>query len=242
MTTLSAYWKYVPEDKERLFGSIDTDELKQFREWDDLEDVGWEKMTANDYFRMCESLYDILGLKEKYPLKKKDNPNEPFTPKEYFMAYSAAIHYGPTSELLELEGDSPDAFRDFAAEGFRDHTWDACEMNRIRLTPILFLDKIYIQTHFDYEEGDYPLLIHLQLELRKKGYPILKRTGYMSGKKKISITPYGDDFDWRYVFDNNIKTEGSRSLPRKRCKTLIKRVKWFPTGEWTMADDCKTTK
>ena len=67
VTTMSTFWKYVPEDKERIFGKINPEELKELQEWDEKEDIGWEKMTSNDYFNICNHLYDLLDLKTKYP-------------------------------------------------------------------------------------------------------------------------------------------------------------------------------
>ncbi len=240
-TKLSTYWKYVPEDRNRLFGEIDPDELKEFLEWEVGEENGWEEMTANDYLRACDSLYELMGIKEKYPIRLKDDEERQITPKDCFMAYSGAIHYSPVQRFLDLDGDSPEAFRDFVLENFHDHDWDAVLMHDIRLVPEISIDdKYYLRLSFRHEENDYPLLIHLLLELRRRGFPVLKRADIeelMAGNKKISIKPQGDDYDWKYEYDHKIKTSDFRFLPKVRSQALIKKIRWFPTGEWSMLDD-----
>ncbi len=241
VTKLSTYWKYVPEDRERLFGDIDPAELDQFLAWDENEDTGWKKMTADDYFRLCDQLYDLLGLKEKFPVERENGSDKPFTPKEYFTFYSGAIHYHTVEYLLNLKEDSAKAFKDFVRGGFPDaHKWEACLMDRISLRPVIMSGKFYIDIYFDHKVDNYPLLIHLLLGLREKGYPMLKQTDieeHMSGDRLIRIDPHGDDFDWRYEDSAGFYTEESRSLPAGRREGLIKEIQWFPTGEWSMADE-----
>ena len=226
VTKLSTYWKHVPEDRERLFGKIDPDELKQFLAWDKGEDVGWRQMTANDYFRICDSLYDLLGYKEKCPIERKDGSNQPITPKEYFMMYAWALHYHTSKALLELDGDSAEAFKELVASEFTDpHTWDAGMSHDVLLVPKLIGEKIYINLYLDHEITEYDQLIHLLLELRRQGFPVLKRTDIeelMSGNDLISIVPKVDSFDDKYEELLGLRTSDHRYLPGNNCDGLIK--------------------
>ncbi|MGN0438430.1 MAG: hypothetical protein ACI4F4_07890 [Lachnospiraceae bacterium] len=233
---MSTYWKYVPEDKERIFGRIDPVELDSFLHWDQDKDIGWESMTKNEYFQICNDLYDLLNLKEKYPIRKKDAQDETMTPKDYYLAYAAATHYDSAHSFLELEEDSAEAFDDFVENGYTEHhTWEVCLSPNIHLFPEKRNGKIFISVLCSVDE--YDLLIHLCLELRKKGYPIIKPIEVeerMSGEQLVAIVPSGDNFNWQYAWEIGVKTSENRSLPKGDCEELIKEISWFPVGEWKM--------
>lgn len=235
VTTLATYWKYVPKDKQRLFGKIDPDELEEFKAWDKDEDNGWTNMTSNDYFRICDCLYEILDLKSKYPMHKKDAPDDILTPKECYMAYAA--NYGTVKPFLELDGDSPEAFDHFVEKEYTEHhTWEVCLVPNIHLYPEKIDGKFYVSFSFDHKD-DYDSLVHLTLEMHKRGMPIIKPDYVlegMEGKEFIQITPDGDIFDWRYAESEGIKTCEGRFLPMGNCEELIKEIKWFPTKKWRM--------
>ena len=46
-------------------------------------------------------------------------------------------------------------------------------------------------------------------------------------------------FNFEYAWEQGIDTEESRNfpiLPMKENKTLIKKITWFPVGEWNIVD------
>lgn len=54
----------------------------------------------------------------------------------------------------------------------------------------------------------------------------------MKGKDLISIKPEGDDYDWKYARENNIKTSESRYLPERICEEMLQEIRWFPIKKW----------
>ena len=67
-STRGTYWKYFPEKKRYLFGDIDPDEYRELEAW--TEEIAADNMTSGEYFQYASVLYDILGIKEKYPINK----------------------------------------------------------------------------------------------------------------------------------------------------------------------------
>lgn len=234
---MNTYWKYVPEDKERLFGKINPDELTEFLIWDKNEEIGWPVMTSGDYFRICDTLYDLLDLKTKYPIIKRMADGVPVPPREYYKVYGD--NYSSSESLLQLDERSGDAFLDYVRDNKGDHhVWAVCQVPYIHLYPVISRNKLYVSLSFDHKTDEYALLVHLALELRKKGLPVLKPTEIeerMSGKQMVEILPYDDKFDWEYSCQAGIKTSESRRLPMPCCAELIKEIQWFPTKNWAAA-------
>lgn len=234
VTKLSTYWKHVPKDKERLFGKIDPKELGEFIEWDESQDEGWPDMTANDYFEICECLYDVLEIKKKYPVHTNETPDEPLTAKECYMAYSA--NYDSAYPLLEIDEDSAEEFEEFIEHGRTEHhTWEVCLDPNIHLYPTKVDDKYYVIMTMEREE--YATFVHVVLELRKKGVPVMKPDYIekkMTGEEWVAIAPWGDNYNWKYQEKLGIRTLEKRLLPRGNCDELINKIQWFPTDGWSL--------
>lgn len=239
---MGTYWKYVPEDKERLFGKADPLELEEFLAWDPGEDPGWTGMTVDDYLNICDCLYDLLNLKVDYPVCRKNSSREPLTPLDYYQAYSA--YYSSVKAFLNLDSHSKEAFFEFISRGTADpHTWDVCLVPSIHLCPQIINGKIFLSMIFDHKFTQYDLLIHLTLEFRKRGIPIVKPKvieDMLSGELLFEITPYGDHFDWRYAEASGIKITDNRRLPLTSCEELVREIRWFPTKKWFPADGIQT--
>lgn len=255
---MSTYWKYVPEDRLRIFGGINQKELEEFTAWDAAEITGWNKMSKSDYYNICNSLYDIIGLKEKYPVKRSDirgadikgidikgvdvkgadikGIDYNMTAKDYYRAYAA--NYGTVAYFLELPENSAEAFEEYVEEGYTEHhTWEVCLTPNIHLYPKKINGKMYIQVSLDSRIDYYATLIHICLELNKMGYPIVKPAEVekkMSGEQLVAITPYNDDYDWHYCkksgMDNYIDEQ--RLLPKDAVPELIEAIQWFPVVDW----------
>jgi len=232
-TDMATYWKYVPKHKERLFGKIDPKEFEEFMTWDSQNDCGLEKMSSRDYFDICNSLYDLLGLKDEYPVSRKDN--ETMTSKDYYMAYAAM--YGSVKRFLNLEEDSCEAFKHFVEEGGTEHhTWEVCLVPNIHLYPTLINDRFFIDLSFDHKVDDYDKLIHLILEMRKKGYPMIKPKEIeerMNPRRLIRIRPSKVSFD-SGLEGKELHLEENGYLPEGNQEDFIKEIHWFPVGEWNM--------
>ena len=226
ITKMATYWEYVPEDKERIFGEIDSKELEEFRKWDENEDKGQSQMTSNDYFGFCNTLYDLLDLKTRFPIVKSDSPS----PKDYYMAYAA--NYDSSKPFKELEGDSPEAFDKFFEEGYIEHhTWEVCLAPNIHLYPVKVDGRYYISISFK----RYAQLIHLALELRKHGVPVKKPSFIlqeMEGEQRGAIVPDDGKYDYEYASKNRIRFNESRRLPRGVNEEVYREIEWFPIGRW----------
>ena len=233
-TDMATYWKYVPEQRERLFGKINPLELDEFLAWDAEKDCGLEQMSSKDYFEICNGLYDLLGLKDKYPVHRKDNG--PMTSKEYYMAYAAM--YESVKSFLELDETSYKAFKNFVENGHTEHhTWEVCLNPNIHLYPELINDRFFISLSFDHKVDDYDKLIHLCLEMKKKGFPIMKPKKIeerMGGKRLISIQPQKARFDHREASSQRLNIEEHGFLPKGNQDAFVKEIHWFPVGEWNM--------
>ncbi len=235
--TMAAYWKYVPEDKEQIFGKIDPKEWEEFLSWDRTEDQGYSRMTSNDYFSFCNHLYDVLDLKSKYPMKRNGNDKEPSSPKEYYLAYAA--NYCSVKSFLELDGDSAEAFDNYVQNEFwEDHTWEVSQVPDIYLYPEKIDGMYYIAVSFDHKVDDYELMIHLALELRKKGVPVIKPEYIhkkMLGDYQTAILPYGTKYDSEYEEKNDIETVENRRIPFEKINEMKGEVRWYPTPQWKLA-------
>lgn len=233
-TDMATYWKYVPEHRERLFGKIDPVEFDEFLAWDSLKDCGWEQMSSNDYFEICNGLYDLLGLKDEYPVHRNDN--EPMTAKDYYVAYSGM--YDSVKSFLDLEENSYDEFKHFVEEGQTEHhTWEVCLTPNIHLYPQVINDRFFIELCFDHKVDDYDKLIHLCLEMRKKGFPIAKPKKIeerMDNKRLIRINPSKTNFDSRYERGQKLRLNEVGYLPEGKQEEFVKEIHWFPVGEWKM--------
>ncbi len=231
---MSTYWKYVPEDKEEIFGKIDAEELAEFQKWDENEDAGRSRMTSNDYFGFCNTLYDLLDLKTEYPVKKKGSPDSTLSPKDYYMAYAA--NYGSSKPFKELDGDSPEAFDKFVTEDDTEHhTWEVCLVPNIHLYPVKYDGRYFISISFDHKVKDYDLLVHLALGLRKHNVPVVKPSYVlqeMSGEQLVAIVPDDGEYDWRYEKESGIKTYEKKRLPVSVSEEIYREIKWFPTRVW----------
>ncbi len=234
LVKMSTYWKYVPEDKESIFGKIDAEELAEFQKWDENEDSGWNKMTSNDFFGFCNTLYDLLDLKSKYPVEKRDLLDGTLSPKDYYMAYSS--NYDSSEPFKELDGDSSTAFDKLITEDYTEHhTWEVCLDPNIHLYPIKNDGRFFISIVFDHKAKDYDLLIHLALGLRKHGIPIKKPLYVlqeMSGEQLVAIVPDDGKYDWRYEIENGIETYEKRRLPTGVSEDIYREIEWFPIGVW----------
>ncbi len=283
---MSTYWKYVPDDKQRIFGGINQKELEEFKVWDVAEVEGWKKMSKSDYYNICDSLYDIIGLKEEYPVKKPDIggadietediknadiksedikrvniknadiKNEDIksedikkadikgsnitdynmTAKNYYRAYAA--NYGTVTAFWKLPENSAEAFEEFVEHGFTEHhTWEVCLTPNIHLYPEKIDGKMYINVSLDSKIDYYETLLHICLELKKLGYPIVKPVEVekkMSGEQLVAITPYNNNFDWNYSKKSGIYNliDEQRKLPKAVVSELIEKIQWFPVGDW----------
>lgn len=233
-TNMETYWKYVPEAKERLFGKINPEEFKEFIAWDRYSDIGWSHMSSKDYFDICNGLYDILGLKIEYPVK---NPDE-MTPKKYYMAYAAMC--GSVRRFLELEETSVEAFEKFVTEDQTEHhTWEVCLVPNIHLYPRRVNGKMYVFLSFDHKVDDYEKLVHLCLEMKKKGFPILKPSEVeerMDGKRYIWIKPEVNSHDYgnERKTDMALEIHESGMLPEDCPQDFIDEITWFPTNIWSL--------
>lgn len=241
-TDMATYWKYVPEHRKRLFGRIDPGEFEELIAWDTENDSGWEKMSSNDYFEMCNELYDLLGLKEEFPMHRKDDV--PMSSKDYYRAYAAM--YGSVKPFLELEETSYDEFRRFVEEDQTEHhTWEVCLVPNIHLYPQIINDRFFISLTLEYGVGDYDKLVHLCLEMRKKGFPIVKPEEIeyrMNEKRLIAICPKKTNFDSRYARSQNLKLEERGCMPETDQEEFVKEVHWFPVGEWNPKSPDKRIK
>ncbi len=235
VTKKSNYWKYVPEDKERIFGDIDPKELVELKEWDKNEGTGWKQMTSNDYFEFCNILYDLLDLKTKYPIKK-DSPDGTMSPKDYYMAYAA--NYDSSKKFKELDGDSAEAFDKFVTENLtEDHTWEVCLVPNIHLYPRKNNENYFILMSF--EHAKYDLIVHLALEMRKRGVPVMKPSYIlreMEGEELFEIVSADGKDNWRYFFENGIEVYEKRRIPEGVSEEIYNEIQWIPLYEWR----CKT--
>lgn len=233
-TDMATYWKYVPEHRERLFGKIDPDEFQEFLAWDAEKECGWDQMSSRDYFEICNGLYELLGLKDEYPVHKKDN--SPVSLKDYYMAYAAM--YSSVKSFINLEETSCEEFRRFVEEEQTEHhTWEVCLSPDIHLYPMLINDRFFIYLFFDHKVDDYDKLIHLCLEMRKKGFPMMKPKEIeerMGEKRLIRINPSKTVFDSEYAWSQNINLEENGKLPEGRQEEFVREIHWFPVGEWKL--------
>lgn len=231
-TNMATYWKYVPEHRERLFGKINSAEFDEFLNWDGNKDCGWEQMSSKDYFDICNGLYDLLGLKDEYPIHRKDN--EPMTSKDYYKAYAAM--YSSVKSFIELEETSYEAFKHFVEEGQTEHhTWEVCLTPSIHLYPEIIKGRFFISLCFDHD--DYDKLIHLCLEMKKKGFPIIKPKEIeerMGEERLISIIPEKTSFAYRNGRGQKLKFEEHGYLPNGSQEEFVKEIHWFPVGEWNL--------
>ena len=112
------------------------------------------------------------------------------------MAYAAM--YDSVKSFLNLEEDSCEAFRHFVEVGHTEHyIWEVCLVPNIHLYPKLINDRFYLDICFDNKVDNYDKLIHLILEMRKKGYPIIKPKKIeerINPHRLISIRPSKDSF------------------------------------------------
>lgn len=206
-------------------------------EWDENEDCGWEQMTRN-------------------PMHKKDAPDELLTPEECYLAYAA--NYDSAKPFKELEGDSPEAFDNFIVNEYTEHhTWEVCLVPNIHLYPKKIDGKYYIDVSLGNKVNDYERLIHLALELRKRGVPVIKPVHILErkeGGQLAAIVPTSDayniewvgtaynmgrvgiDYDYEYACEHKLRTKESRCLPKVKNEELIKEINWFPIREWRLAD------
>ncbi len=229
---MNTYWKYIPKDKERLFSGIDEKELEEFLDWKQDETPGFKSMSVKDYLKACDSLYDLLGIKEKYPIRESDNSF-----RAEYRAYAA--NYNSADKFLSLDEESPDAFDKFVSsdKNYDHHIWEVCLAPRVHLYPQKEKGEYYLYLE-SYHNEEYSFIIHLVLEMKKMGYPMIKPQFIeekQSGEELIRIIPYGDNFDSRYAFHHGISTTDRRMLPRKYSEELIKKIEWFPiTTRWEM--------
>lgn len=236
---LNKYWEFVPDDKEDLSYGINTDELERFKAWTPEETVGLDAMTPNYYYSACDFIYDLIGVKEEYPLSEKAD-----TPKKIYKTYAAC--YSETDQLLELIDDSAEEFDRYLSSGYiSHHVWEMCLVPNIHLYPQKINNQYFLRIAFE-ELKDYGLNIHLELIMKEHGFPIIKNTSIeetLSGDYFISILPYGDNYDSRYAFDHKIYTNDHRWLPDEECDALIKEIDWFPiTTDWRTYTHKKQTQ
>ncbi len=223
------FWKYVPQTQEWILENLDMAEFEEFKSWDASKDIGLKAMTTGDYFRCCDILYELLGLKDKFPLKDK-NPS----PKYCYKAYSDGRDSGSNCiRFRDLDQESPEEFERWVDAGmYEDHVWEFCQVPLMFLIPKKIKGSwFYYLNIYRLSQGEYGQLIHLELELRKRGFPVLKSLELekkVLGKQLIKIIPHGDEWDWRYAEKNGIKTEDSDFLPSDAPEELIRKIEWFP--------------
>ena len=224
------YWKFCPEEKESLYKRINFDEFDEFKKWDPAkEDYGLTEITTGDYFKACDVLYDLLGIKEKYPLKI-ENP----TPRDCYKAYSDGRDGGWNRlRLRDIDETSVEIFEKWMEENIHEeHAWEFCFVPSMYLRPVKDNGKYYYSlTFYNMDWTEYGELIHLELELKKRGFPVLKSEWVedkITGNQLIGIVPMGDEWDFRYARRHNIQTEDFVILPNDASEEFIKKVEWFP--------------
>lgn len=231
---LKDYWRYVPEDKERLFGNIKSAHLQEYIEWSgDVE--GYTHLSQKDYFEACNCIYDALKLKEAYPILKHG------TPRDYYMAYG---NWGYTSvdDFKSLNENDSEEFEAYI-EGRLDkcvdhHVWECCLVPSIKLEPIKVNGKYYFNMYTDRGDEEYKLQVELTLALKDKGFPILKSSMVeekLSGEEWVLINPHCADFDWIYANILNIfRGKTSNSYIDSDDNEIVGAITWFPLRKWSV--------
>ncbi|MBO5342203.1 MAG: hypothetical protein J6A73_05940 [Lachnospiraceae bacterium] len=230
------FWKYVPEDRDHTLRGVDPKEWDEFLAWLDEDELsrGWTEMCAGDYFKACDLLYDELGLKEKFPIIISDNP----TPRDFYIVYSDGRDMGPDGKhLREIDEDSAEVFARWVEKGaLEEHAWEICLTPLLILRPEKMKDKYFLSL-YEHHLSEYGSIIHLQLALLRAGFPI-RKTQWIADRlmqnQKFGIQPLGDEFAWRYTYENKIELEDYRNLPELPSDELIQAIEWIPLGEWKM--------
>ena len=231
---LKTYWNYVPEHKEEWFRTVDQKELEEFFRWDANEGTGTEKMTTVDYFRACDCVYDLLNEKNDDP-RNYIGPAD--TPRDRYIANMASVF--DVDRFLALDETSPEEFADYILFFQESHVWEIDCGRGIELRPVYedgrFFLELLVNNRCDY----YGLRIHVELGLRRRGFPIQKSSNLLellSGEEYIAIAPYSYHFDSKTARENGFETTQSVMLPEEECDDLIKEVTWLPImTEWNTA-------
>ncbi len=132
--------------------------------------------------------------------------------KEYVENFEDTFTYKPLSKIFTVE------------KGRVDY---------VKMKKQWHIENVSLDSKIDY----YETLLHICLELKKLGYPIVKPVEVekkMSGEQLVAITPYNNNFDWNYSKKSGIYNliDEQRKLPKAVVSELIEKIQWFPVGDW----------
>lgn len=218
--TRGTYWKYFPEKKKYLFGDIDPDEYRELETW--TKEIAADNMTSGEYFQYASVLYDILGIKEKYPIKEFKEA------KDYYLAYCAS-HYS-IKRIFELDEDDPKQFRDYIENGtMESHRWDVCLAPIVTMKPVI-KENGKIVLFISLNDENYKNLLHICLELRKRGVPVARPTQILQNMREdVNVLVQSWCVDYPY-FDiiSMAEIEEQVKQPLYVTKGFEKEVTWLP--------------
>jgi len=115
------FWKITGDDCIRLDKKLGKNRIKQFQTYlSDSGSAGYSpfisSITADDFFRFCEICYDANGYFKKNKVSR--------SPREKYNSMAD----GRDGGLLEVTGNSPDAFKDWYHDKkwAGSHPWEIC--------------------------------------------------------------------------------------------------------------------
>ena len=235
------YWEIFREEKEYYYEDISEEEIETFRNYikdqKDDNEVGQylKEMTVNKFLDLC-----ALGYKEN-----KFEGTDTLSPREQYIKYSDGRHGG----LLDLDEDSPSAFRDWHKNYIgHEHYYEVCKGHHVHLDVNYKENKGYYLVLSGCDIGNSNEVIKFYNALRPLGIAIyLSRkevlSGRLFGNDRVGILPrqilhYGDCSS---CFPN-MNVYDAINLPwnKEDYDKIIPHITWIEERETTFDDNLET--